>query len=108
MGSDKGTAGARLNVLAGAPPRVREQNRVAPTRVLLTAVTGFLGRELLYQLLTETRANVTCLVRAADEREAGSRLAGTLVDLFCPDGPDAVADRVRAVRGDGQPHGLAL
>ena len=100
MASYKGQAVPRLDVLAGAPPRVRERNRVAPTRVLLTGVTGFLGRELLYQLLTETRANVTCLVRAADEREAGSRLAGTLVDLFGPDGPDAVADRVRAVRGD--------
>ena len=100
MASDKGQAVPRVNVLAGGPSRVRERNRIAPTRVLLTGVTGFLGRELLFQLLTETRANVTCLVRAADQQEAGSRLAGTLVDLIGPDGPEAVADRVRAVRGD--------
>ena len=68
--------------------------------MLLTGVTGFLGRELLYQLLTETRADVTCLVRAADQAEASSRLATTLVELFGADGPDAVAERVRAVRGD--------
>jgi thioester reductase-like protein len=90
----------RSNAGIGAPAGIPKRNRVAPTRVLLTGVTGFLGRELLYQLLTETRADVTCLVRAADQEEASSRLAATLVELFGADGPDAVAERVRAVRGD--------
>ena len=108
MTSEKGRAVPRTHAGAGAPARIPRRNRAAAPRVLLTGVTGFLGRELLYQLLTETRADVTCLVRAAGEQQATARLATTLVELFGADGPDAVADRVRAVRGDVTQPALGL
>lgn len=42
--------------------------------LFLTGATGFLGAFLLAELLKQTRADIYCLVRAADEQEAGDRL----------------------------------
>ncbi|MCY1059909.1 non-ribosomal peptide synthetase [Nannocystis sp. SCPEA4] len=49
-----------------------------PARVLLTGATGFLGAFLLRELLTRTRADVVCLVRAGDEEEAAARVRRNL------------------------------
>jgi len=68
--------------------------------LLVTGVTGFLGQELLSQLLTETKANVVCLIRADDDALADARLRAILSQLFEPDGWDDVRTRVRAVHGD--------
>lgn len=43
--------------------------------ILLTGATGFLGIHLLSQLLADTDAVVTCLVRGSGETQAGERLA---------------------------------
>lgn len=74
----------------------------APTgsSVLLTGVTGFLGREILCQLLTDTDAHISCLVRARNAADARSRLTATLNELFGADGAHALQPRVTAVRGD--------
>jgi len=45
-----------------------------PDRVLLSGATGFLGTFLLRALLSQTRAEVRCLVRADDARSARERL----------------------------------
>src|ERR1700736_6222797 len=74
-------------------------DRDIPT-VLLTGVTGFLGQELLCQLLTETAANVVCLVRAGDDSEASTRIEGLVDRLFGPDSWAIVQPRVTAVRGN--------
>ncbi|MDT4329580.1 non-ribosomal peptide synthetase [Methylomonas sp. MS20] len=42
--------------------------------LLLTGATGFLGAFLLADLLEQTQAHVYCLIRAADEAQAFSRL----------------------------------
>jgi len=68
--------------------------------VLLTGVTGFLGRELMAQLLTDDDARITCLVRAADDAEAAQRLRGTVDDVFGAGAWRTVWHRVNAVRGD--------
>src|SRR3982074_994316 len=44
------------------------------SRVLLTGATGFLGRQVLRELLATTSVHVNCLVRARDDREADARL----------------------------------
>ena len=41
--------------------------------VLLTGATGFLGRQMLYELLAGG-ARVICIVRAANDEEARNRL----------------------------------
>ncbi|MGH8918844.1 MAG: thioester reductase domain-containing protein, partial [Actinomycetes bacterium] len=66
--------------------------------VLLTGATGFVGAQLLRELLTRTDATVHCLVRADDQVTARCRLADNLRTYLLWD--DAVADRIVAVPGD--------
>ncbi|WP_188316616.1 non-ribosomal peptide synthetase [Solihabitans fulvus] len=66
--------------------------------VLLTGATGFVGAQLVSDLLAGTDATVHCVVRAADAAEAERRLATTLRAYRLWD--DAVADRIVAVPGD--------
>jgi myxalamid-type nonribosomal peptide synthetase MxaA len=71
----------------------------APARaVLLTGATGFLGAYLLDQLLAQTRAQVFCLVRAADEAAAARSLRRAMerYGLWREDR----AERIVAVTGD--------
>jgi thioester reductase-like protein len=49
-----------------------------PSHALLTGATGFLGAHLLHELLTQTNAHVTCLVRGHDEAHATQRLQKSL------------------------------
>lgn len=63
---------------------------------LLTGATGFLGRQILNDLLAWTPLTIFCLVRAADRNAAVSRLK-----RFCD-------DRVVAVAGDLASPGLGL
>jgi len=56
---------------ASAPPG-------EPTHALLTGATGFLGAHLLHELLAQTSARVTCLVRGRDEAHAAERLENNL------------------------------
>ncbi|MEV7186835.1 AMP-binding protein [Kitasatospora sp. NPDC093102] len=69
-----------------------------PARVLLTGATGYLGRHLLAAFLRRG-AEVTCLVRAADDAEALERL-GT--------GAGGETGSVRALAGDIDRDGLGL
>lgn len=66
--------------------------------VLLTGATGFLGAHLLEQLLAQTRAQVFCLVRAADEAAARRSLRSAMErhGLWC----EERARRIVAIAGD--------
>jgi phthiocerol/phenolphthiocerol synthesis type-I polyketide synthase E len=66
--------------------------------VLLTGATGFLGAYLCAELLASTRAEVLCLVRAADADEGLRRVRDRLAEFGLDPGP--AADRLRAVPGD--------
>jgi thioester reductase-like protein len=61
-----------------------------PSSVLLTGATGFLGAFLLFEILSQTRAQVTCLVRAADSVSGAARVVKNLAhyglwnDAFMP------------------------
>lgn len=52
----------------------------APRGVLLTGATGFVGVHVAHALLTRTAADVTCLVRAADDRSATMRVVAALAE----------------------------
>jgi amino acid adenylation domain-containing protein/thioester reductase-like protein len=81
---------------ARAPARSRPRWR-APRQALLTGATGFLGAHLLSELLTETDARVSCLVRAGDEADARARLAAAAARYELP---APAGERVRPLVGD--------
>jgi len=61
------------------PPTItRRPLGAQPTGIFLTGATGFLGAFLLNQLLTQTSANIYCLVRDTDTQAAGRRIQQTL------------------------------
>ncbi|WP_198357610.1 non-ribosomal peptide synthetase [Streptomyces fildesensis] len=70
-----------------------------PRRVLLTGATGFVGAQLLTELLTATEADVVCLVRAEDRAAAEDRIRRALEEqeLTLPPGSER---RVIAEPGD--------
>ncbi|MER7772264.1 amino acid adenylation domain-containing protein [Kitasatospora sp. NPDC096140] len=78
----------------GVPPTARATVR-EPARVLLTGATGYLGRHLLDAFLRRG-ADVTCLVRAADDAGALDRLG------------HGAFRAVHAVAGDVDREGLGL
>jgi thioester reductase-like protein len=69
-----------------------------PKHVLLTGASGFLGAYLLHTLLTETEADVYCLVRAGSVAEGVDRLRQSLekYDLW----DELHASRIVPVLGD--------
>ena len=70
----------------------------APTHVLVTGATGFLGAHLLSELLRRTRARLTLLVRAANPEEGRRRVYENIArNRLSPDGMGA---RVEIVTGD--------
>ncbi len=49
-----------------------------PNNILLTGATGFVGSNLLRQLLEETKADIYCLVRTKHQTEGKKRIIGSL------------------------------
>jgi long-chain acyl-CoA synthetase len=74
--------------------------REARPAILLTGVTGFVGQELLSQLLSETAAEITCLIRADDAAMANARLRAIISHLYGRVTHGEVRGRVQAVAGD--------
>jgi thioester reductase-like protein len=80
-----------------APPK--PANRPAlDGGVLLTGATGFVGAQLLHDLLTTTEADVYCLVRADDQAAARDRITANLT-AYRLDAAGFTA-RLHAVPGD--------
>lgn len=78
-----------------------QYNQISPsiiTHVLLTGATGFLGAHLLSDLLENSKANIFCLVRAKDRKEAENRLLQNLYRYFPKF--ELPKDRVIALPGD--------
>ncbi|MFE7593555.1 SDR family oxidoreductase, partial [Kitasatospora sp. NPDC057512] len=84
----------------GVAPMARATVR-EPARVLLTGATGYLGRHLLAAFLARG-AEVTCLVRAADDAEALRRLGTGAA------GAAGAVRQARALAGDIDRDGLGL
>ncbi|WP_409492249.1 amino acid adenylation domain-containing protein [Amycolatopsis sp. cmx-11-12] len=69
-----------------------------PGQILLTGATGFIGAQLLHDLLTTTSATVHCLVRAPDVASGRRRLCETLAEYRLIS--STPLDRMRVVPGD--------
>jgi len=69
--------------LAASLPWVGPPEYVTPRRILLTGATGFLGSQMLFDLLRRSEAHVVCLVRGENVDKATERLraACTAADL---------------------------
>lgn len=77
-----------------------------PRTYLLTGATGFLGRYVLRELLSQPDAEVLCLIRAEDDSSAERRLQQAL-DIVGGIDRGARA-RAKALRGDLTEPGLGL
>lgn len=55
-------------------PHSGKNSWTAPRRILLTGSTGFLGIYLLRELLHQTNADISCLIRAADPESGLQRI----------------------------------
>ncbi|XYI02791.1 non-ribosomal peptide synthetase [Sorangium sp. So ce1128] len=80
--------------------------RQVPRNVLLTGATGFIGAQLLHDLLGLRDVRVFCLIRSAGEQEAMSRVQDNLRHYGLWDEP--FAPRIVPVVGDLSQPGLGL
>ncbi|MFD4631063.1 amino acid adenylation domain-containing protein [Streptomyces sp. NPDC058284] len=69
-----------------------------PREVLLTGATGFVGGQLLHDLLVHTQADVYCLVRADDAESARQRIVANLREYRLWD--ETHAERIKGLPGD--------
>ncbi|MEU3278877.1 amino acid adenylation domain-containing protein [Streptomyces antibioticus] len=91
----------------GIRPGIRRTPRAAPTRILLTGATGFVGAHLLVRLLADTQAEIVCAVRSADVPEATARVHEALARHgLTLDG--RAANRVTALPADLARPGIGL
>ncbi|GAB4212335.1 MAG: hypothetical protein OHK0022_48020 [Roseiflexaceae bacterium] len=86
-----------IQVAAGSAG-VSEAGLAAPKQIVLTGATGFVGAFLLHELLTQTQAEICCLVRAPDPVSATERVQHNLAayGLWQPD----FQQRIVALPGD--------
>jgi long-chain acyl-CoA synthetase len=68
--------------------------------IVLTGVTGAVGRELLSRMARVPGTRVVCLVRAATDEEADKRLSETIDELTHEPLSSEERSRVTALRGD--------
>jgi thioester reductase-like protein len=68
--------------------------------IVLTGVTGAVGRELLSRMVRVPGTRVVCLVRAATDEEADKRLSETIDELTHEPLSSEERSRVTAIRGD--------
>ncbi|NUR29417.1 MAG: polyketide synthase, partial [Catenulispora sp.] len=85
--------------LADRLPFVAAPEPLPPRRILLTGATGFLGSQMLLDLLRHSDAHVYCLVRAGDEDAAETRLAEALRSYRLPWSTE-VRRRITVLPGD--------
>ncbi|ELS50431.1 thioester reductase domain-containing protein [Streptomyces viridochromogenes] len=85
--------------LADRLPFIAAPEPLPPRRVLLTGATGFLGSHMLLDLLRHSDAHVYCLVRAADEAAATTRLGEALTGYALPWSSE-VRRRITVLPGD--------
>ncbi|WP_438433859.1 non-ribosomal peptide synthetase [Gorillibacterium sp. sgz500922] len=76
--------------------------------VFLTGATGYLGSQLLCELLKRPEPTVTCLVRKQGAASAYERLAERMEDYFGAEARERMDGRVTVVEGDLEAEGLGL
>ena len=94
---DELNAEAKLDTSIAAGNLVYEHVE-EPSHILLTGATGFVGAFLLHDLLTQTSAQVHCLLRADTMEQGHLRLKRNLDAYFLWD--DSFRNRIQPVVGD--------
>ncbi|MBU6954598.1 non-ribosomal peptide synthetase [Hahella sp. HN01] len=86
-------------------PTVAFDLNAAPRQILLTGATGFVGAQLLHQLLYQTDADILCAVRGATDAEAFYRLEQAMSEQGLP---CSAFRRVRVLLADMEKPRLGL
>lgn len=82
-----------------------DANTVKLENVLLVGVTGFVGIHILDELLSNTTANVYCLIRKKNNIDITSRLIKTLHFYFENKYDSYIGNRIKIIEGDiAKPH----
>lgn len=79
-----------------------------PNAVLLTGATGYLGSQILYDLLQQSSADIYCIVRKSGKWSGMTRLQDTMRQYFGKSVVDLMQGRVFAVEGDLERTDLGL
>jgi amino acid adenylation domain-containing protein/thioester reductase-like protein len=69
-----------------------------PKSILLTGASGFFGTYLLYELLEQTQADIYCLIRSANEKQAVQKLSRQMASFHL--WKEAFSSRIVPVVGD--------
>ncbi|SKA67775.1 hybrid non-ribosomal peptide synthetase/type I polyketide synthase [Desulfobaculum bizertense] len=75
-----------------------QRSKAEPEGIFLTGATGFLGTGILEALLSNTKAQIYCLVRAKDEQDGAKRIESALKTRVSL--PKHVLDRITVLPGD--------
>ncbi|WP_231295569.1 non-ribosomal peptide synthetase [Gloeocapsa sp. PCC 7428] len=79
-------------------PKAPIEYLTEPAKIFLTGATGFVGSFLLYELLQQTRADIYCLVRAANTEEGKNRIKSSLESYLLWD--NSFSPRIIAIVGN--------
>lgn len=82
------------------PNHIYTDTRVRLGNVLLTGATGYLGAQLLRDLLLMTDATVYCLIRGSSKTDAEARLAKVLEFYFPGELNSDMVQRIHVYTGD--------
>jgi len=95
---DEATLMERDATLAPAEPLLVADRSPELRTILVTGATGFVGGQVVHELLTRTDVRVACIVRAGDDARAFERICKKLADRGLWHG--RFAPRIEAVAGD--------
>jgi amino acid adenylation domain-containing protein len=78
----------------------RSKALMKPATMFLTGATGYLGVHILSELISSTKCDVVCIVRAKDNESARDRVKDTLIKYSLTAGMEDEDSRVAVLAGD--------
>jgi len=87
-------------------PRILNETELSVAMV--TGATGFLGLQMVHEMLCQNSYQPVCLVRGESDAEARNRFLHSYERSFGQKAASIAAERVRVVRGDVRSPGLGL
>lgn len=83
-------------------------NRLTPSNILLTGVTGFVGIHILEKLLLNTESNIYCLVRNKNNINYFDRIKKIMHFYFGNIYDNFIGNRIQIIEGDVTKNNLGL
>lgn len=87
------------NVLASMDDKLKAPPK-SYSKILLTGATGYLGTHVLYELLTNTDADIYAIIRGQDVSSAAERLKNKLIFYKNEDLYSRYSTRIHIINGD--------